>query len=191
MSTRVLLVAAIAALLIAGCTPTDNKGRTNVIAADRRTTRTTDLQSKDILQMSTEMARDILRAPVVQNSPYRVVCVMDAIEDQTRTGQVRRYSNIYVARIRTQLNKHAMDRIQFVAKRAKFERISQERGEADPFEDAIETTPERRKPDFMLHGVFYDHPQGRTNYHLCTFQLTDLRSGAIEWEGSYEVMLQR
>ena len=189
MFTRVLLVATLALLLAAGCTPTDNKGRTNVVAADRRYTRTTNLQSKDITQMSAEMARDIVRAPVVQSSPYKLLCVMDRLEDQTRTRQVR--NNIVLARIRTELNRNAMGRIQFVAKRADFERISRERGDADPFEDAIETTPERRKPNYMLHGVFYDHPQGRTNYHLCTFQLTDLRSGAIEWEGSYEVMLQR
>jgi len=118
-----------------------------------------------------------------------IICVMDRIEDQTRTRQVR--NNIVLARIRTELNRHATNRIQFVARRADFERLSRERGDPDPFEDAIDTTPDRRKPNYALHGVFYDHPQGRTNYHHCTFQLTDLRTGAIKWEGRYEVMLQR
>ena len=178
---RLTAVLACLALAAAGCT--ENKGTVKG--------ETTGLTADDFVQMTELMARSILRCDEVQKSPYKLVAVIDRIENETQSV-IRR--GLVLARLRVLLNEYAMDRLQFVVKKAQYEQMVQERRETDPELAPFEETPDARlKPDYALKGVFASHTRlnvrgkARSDYWLCTFQLVKLETGDVVWEDDYEV----
>ncbi len=176
------------ALGLGGCEKNRDELRPDmdkVVSGDR------NLQSRDLREMTDRMAPDLLQIPEIVQNPYKVVVVMKSIENKTENEPTRNY-DIYVARLKTLLNSSkTRDKIAFVEERQTLERLQgQELGNPDPMEDASRTgqpVSQRVKPQYALKGVFYSKYDGRTSYFLCTFQLTDLRTGVQVWEGSYEV----
>jgi hypothetical protein len=116
--------------------------------------------------------------------------VMKPIENKLESDPGRDLS-IYVARLKVILNTKARDRMAFVEEQAKLRRVQgEELGTPDPFEDATRGggAPDTRiKPQYALWGTFYEKHNGRTRYYLCTFRLTDIKTGLQVWEGPYEV----
>jgi hypothetical protein len=149
------------------------------------------LQSRDLREMTDKMAPDLLRIPEIVQNPTRVVVVMKPIQNKLETNPTRDLT-IYVARLKTLLNSSsARDRMAFVEDQATLRRMQgEEFGNRDPFEDAsrngIPNDP-RVKPQYALFGTFYEMRNTRTSYFLCTFRMTDLRTGVQVWENSYEV----
>jgi len=183
----VSVAAALAAASLAGCssTPTYEQMRpdpSSIVAGDR------GLQSKDLIEMTDKMAPDILQIPEIAANPNKVVIVMTGI--QNRTSDPMQDMTIYVARLRSLLNQHARDRVAFVENRQTTEALqNQELGNTDPFESGSRTgapASTRLLPQYALKGVFYQQKNNATSYYLCTFQLTNLKTGEVVWENSYE-----
>lgn len=149
------------------------------------------LQSKDLVEMTDKMAPDLLQIPEIVQNRTKITVVMTGIDNKTSAPYVDQ--TIYVARLRTLLNKYGRDRVAFVEKRATLEKLQAQEGQVvvDPFEEATRTNqpapPSRIVPQYALKGEFYDLPRNGTNYYLCTFQLTSIRTGELIWEGRYEV----
>ena len=147
-----------------------------------------ELDPKDIVTMARNMSESLMRVQEIADSPSKpVTIVMKRIENETST--IRYLSRIYLAKIRVTLNQHIpRSTILFVQERVDREALIDE-------EDVLgedETMDQQRiKPAFALRGRFHDHPSQQSVYYLCTFQLIDIRSGAVIWEDEYSVKRKR
>ena len=167
-------------LLVVGCESSGGpKGQTTRLTAD------------DFVTMSEQMRRSILRCEEVQTSDYKLVIVIDKIRNESTTVLRR---GLVLARLRALLNQNAMDRLQFVVRRAQYEQMVKERRDTDPeLVPFDETADSRLKPDYALKGIFATHSRRnvagkvRSDYWLCTFQLVKIEAGDIVWEDAYEV----
>jgi hypothetical protein len=150
------------------------------------------LQSADLRQMTSKMAPDLLQIPEIVNNPYRITVVVKGAQNKTE-DMPGRNMDIFVARLAGLLNSsQARDRIQFVEERATLENFQQQElgSNAPNFEDQSRTgqpAPDARiKPQYALYATIRSMDNGKTTYYLCQFQLTDLRTGAIDWQNQYE-----
>jgi hypothetical protein len=187
-SAVAMAVAALTLGAIGGCeqTPEEMRGNpSNLTPGDH------GLQSKDLIEMTDKMAPDLLKIPEIVANPHKVVIVVTGIENQT--GNPTEPMNIYVARLRVLLNEHARDRLAFVEHRATTDAIQAQEGGGggDAFEEGSRNGAPggsgRLVPQYALKGVFMSLDRSKSNYYLCTFQLTSIHSGEIVWEGHYEV----
>ncbi|HVS72912.1 MAG TPA: hypothetical protein VHQ47_16780 [Phycisphaerae bacterium] len=150
------------------------------------------LQSADLRQMTSKMAPDLLQIPEIVNNPYRITVVVKGAQNKTE-DMPGRNMDIFVARLAGLLNSsQARDRIQFVEERATLENFQQQElgSNAPNFEDQSRTgqpAPSTRiPPQYALYATIRSMDNGKTTYYLCQFQLTDLRTGAIDWQNQYE-----
>jgi len=149
------------------------------------------LQSKDLIEMTDKMAPDLLKIPEIAANPSKVVIVMTGVENRTSSlaGQDMR---IYTARLRSLLNQHARDRLAFIEQRKTTQALQAAEGPVS--NDTFEEASRRGAPapstayqaQYALKGEFMDLANRQTSFYHCTFQLTNLRTGEIVWEGSYE-----
>ncbi len=186
------VVLALAGLGFAGCEKNRDEMRPDM---DKVQSKQPGLQARDLREMTTRMAPDLLTIPEVAQNQFRAVVVMKGITNKTESEPGRNL-DIYVARLKTLLNSsQCRDRLAFVEEKATLERLQgEELGTTnnDPFEDGARggiavPPPTRRLPQYVLKGIFYSKYDGKTTYYLCTFQMTDIKTGVQVWEGSYEV----
>lgn len=149
------------------------------------------LQSRDLREMTDRMAPDLLQIPEIVNNPTKVVVVMKPISNKT-TSLRGQDLTIYVARLKALLNGKARDRMAFVEERETLQRLQNQElnGGGDPFEDASRRgaqPTQRLQPQYVLWGEFMDLAQSNSSYYLCTFKLTNLKTGEEVWTGMYEV----
>ncbi|MHB1767257.1 MAG: hypothetical protein ACYCUV_05320 [Phycisphaerae bacterium] len=148
------------------------------------------LQSRDLVDMTNRLAADLLKIPEIAQNPNKVIIVMTGIAN--KTSQPWQNDQIYLARMRALLNQYARDRIAFVIQPQQLQQLQQqELGGAggDAFEQSSRgQVPQNSRmiPQYALKGVFYDLPNSATTYYLCTFQLVNLQTGEVVWEGHYE-----
>ncbi len=178
-STLASLAAGIALFALGACetTPTDY-GRTTTRPVDQRMSSERGLASKDLISATDNMTQSIASMPEFRDAPYRVQIVMDRV--QNRTNMPAREFDIYLARIRANLNQSgARYNIGFVENRSSLEAVREREG--------VPQVAYQTKADYTLKAVFYDLPNRKSEYYLLTFQIVDLHDGQIVWEGSYEV----
>ena len=172
--------------VLAGCDKKPEEMRGNI---SDLTPGDTGLASKDLVQMTDQMAPDLLKIPDIAASPTRTVIVVTGIAN--RTSEPTRDLTIYVARLRSLLNQHARDRLAFVENRRTTENLqATEGGGGDAFEEGSRAgapAAGRLVPQYALKGEFYSLDKQNSHYFLCTFQLTNIRTGDQVWEGRYEV----
>ncbi len=148
------------------------------------------LQSRDLVDMTNRLAADLLKIPEIAQNPNKVIIVMTGIDN--KTSQPWQNDQIYLARMRALLNQYARDRLAFVIGPQQLQQLQQqELGSTggDPFEQSSRgQVPQNTRmiPQYALKGVFYDLPNSATTYYLCTFQLVNLQTGELVWEGHYE-----
>jgi hypothetical protein len=150
----------------------------------------TGLQSRDLVDMTDKLAADLLKIPQIANNPNKVVIQVTSIRNQTSTPWQN--DQIYLARMRTLLAKYAGNEIAFTLPPQQLAQIQQETlgGSTGGFEQGSRgaaPTSGRLIPQYALTGVFYDLPNSATTYYLCEFQLVDIRTGQLIWDGKYEV----
>lgn len=147
------------------------------------------LQSKDLVQMSDQMAGSILQAPEIVQNPNKITVVTTGIDN--KTSQPTTDLTIFVKRLEGLLAQSAHDRIAFVERRTVTQGLQQaDGGNSDVFEEGSRTgAPKSTRivAQYALKGEFYDLPRGQTTYYLCQFQLTSIATGQIVWQGQYEV----
>lgn len=148
------------------------------------------LQSRDLVDMTNRLAADLLKVPEIAQNPNKVIIVMGSVTNTT--SQPWQNDAIYVARMRVILNQYARDRLAFVESRQTTRQLQQQElgGGNGGFGQASRAGAPQQGlmiPQYVLKGHFYDLPNTATTYHLCTFQLVNLRTREITWEGHYEV----
>lgn len=148
------------------------------------------LQSRDLREMTDKMAPDLLQIPEIVANPAKIVIVMKPISNKTSSLRGQDLT-IYVARLKGLLNSKARDRLAFVEERETLQRLQNQEldGRGDAFEDASRRgaqPTQRLQPQYVLWGEFMDIANANSSYYLCTFKLTNIRTGEEVWTGMYE-----
>jgi hypothetical protein len=153
----------------------------------------TGIESQDLVAVTDKMARSILAAPQISRATTKPVIVIDPVVNDTRFPINK---DLFTDRIRIELNKHAIDRVTFLA-RDRMKALERERdlkrsGQVTASSDPTPT--EFRGADFFLTGklggLTTRTKAGTGDYILYSFQLIDARTSEIVWEDSAEIKKQ-
>lgn len=153
--------------------------------------RTTFLNSADLVNMTDQMAASFAHDPVISSrsgedepwviSIYRVV-------NHTNQIMPERERWMYIGRLRAllaQTDVAEQRNLVWIVPPERWPLIAEELGVSH------EPYGLRMKPTHQLTAEFYTlthtSAAGRSDAYMCSFQLLDLRSGAIAWEDSWEV----
>jgi hypothetical protein len=169
------------AALLAGCTSD------SIVSVGQRST----LSSVDLTTMTDDMAMQIAGDPEVlaefnANGPLKVV--VSPVENRL-TGEVlpRGEAEVFTARVRQLLAKHAPERFTWIMNRDSFYRLRSRELEAID----LGPSPDAMNPKFELKATFSsllnEDAKKRSSYYLCVYELTNVDSRAVLWTGRYEV----
>ena len=153
--------------------------------------KTTFLNSVDLVAMTDRMAQSFATDEVIgRRAATDQPWVISIFRVTNHTNQIIRDSEkwLYVARLRSMLAQSniAKERsIIWVMPPERWKMVSEELGVSE------EPYGLRMNPTHQLtaefHALTNTSAKGRTDMYVCDYQLLDLSSGAIVWEGSYEV----
>ncbi len=176
-----LLVAVMLPVVLGGCGTALN-----------RNMESTFLSSHDLIVMTDKMAVAIAANPQIAAITARgpMVIVLTNLQNMTDTIIPRGEGDIFLHRVRVLLEGEAdlRRRFIFVLNRETFKELQARQGWS-----AAQLGPDIRRlqAQYALRAVFYSDtkvaPRYRSDYYLCTYLLTNIRTGQIIWEGSYEV----
>lgn len=154
----------------------------------------TGIESQDLVAVTDKMARSVLNTAEIKNfagGPPRVVLL--PVENETRFAINK---DIFLTRIRTQLNSKANGQVRFLA-RDRMQALEDERRLKREGSVTSTTNPnvqEFKGADFFLtgklSGLTTKTKAGTSDYILYSFQLIDPRTTDILWEDSAEVKKQ-
>ena len=151
----------------------------------------TFLDSHDLTVMTNKMAVAIAADPVIvrltEHGPMTIV--LTRLKNETNDLIPPSEGDMFLQRMRVLLTAHAAlrRRFVFVLNPATLRHLRQQQGLAatawGPRQGGI-------SPRYALQATFYADthvaPKDRSDYYLCTFFLTNIQSGQVLWEGSYE-----
>jgi PBP1b-binding outer membrane lipoprotein LpoB len=189
---------ALAALFLAGCASTGVKNPRGVQVTEMRPDERgfvggTGVESTDIVAVTDKIAREILSVPQIASAQGTPRVVLDPVQNNTRFAINK---EIFLTRIRTQLNQHARGKVLFLARdrMAALERERQMKQSGQVTATSDPNVQEFRGADFFLTGELQGtstrSSQGISDYVLYAFQLVDARTSDIIYEGSYEIKKQ-
>lgn len=203
MSTSLLqntrLFASIAMLAAAtGCASYGVKNPSGAPVTDLRpdergTVAGTGVESQDIVAVTDKMARSILSVAQITNARGTPRIVLDPVKNNTRFPINK---DIFLTRIRTQLNSKAAGKVLFLA-RDRMDALQKERELKQSGQVTASADPnvvEFKGADFFLTGSLEGSSTrtsaGTSDYILYAFQLIDARTSDIIWEDSAEIKKQ-
>jgi len=153
----------------------------------------TGMESQDLVAVTDKMARSVLSVPEIANAQGIPRIVLEPVINDTRFPINK---DIFLTRIRTELNKNARNKVRFLA-REQMKALERERdlkqsglvtSNSDP--NAVEF----KGADFFLTGKLSGMTTrtraGTSDYVLYSFQLIDARTSDIVWEDSAEIKKQ-
>ena len=153
----------------------------------------TGIESQDLVTVTDKMARSILSIPQIANAAGTPRIVLDPVMNETRFPINK---DIFLTRIRTQLNSRAAGRVLFLA-RERMAALERERNLKQTGAVTASSDPnvvEFKGADFFLtgklQGMSTRTQQGVSDYVLYSFQLIDARTSDIIWEDSAEIKKQ-
>jgi hypothetical protein len=153
------------------------------------------LQSKDVVNASDTMARDLLADPELRASEFKWTMVVDRMEDRTIDHSFQPNFDIFLERLKVNLSKYGRGGVRLVDNRAKTNQLRSREwdGARDDFGQGSpgSAAASRTQPQYALYGKALDMPNRRTNYYMLEFTVTDMRSGEIVWTNAYEVKTAR
>ncbi|HVS51796.1 MAG TPA: penicillin-binding protein activator LpoB [Opitutaceae bacterium] len=153
----------------------------------------TGIESQDIVTVTDQMARSILAIPQIAHAAVAPTVVLEPVQNNTRFPINK---DIFLTRIRSQLNAKAMGRVSFLdremmktlERERDLKRTGQVTASADP------NVTEFAGADYFLTGKLDGqttrNSAGTSDYVLYTFRLTDARTSRIVWEDSREIKKQ-
>ncbi len=153
----------------------------------------TGVESQDLVAVTDKMARSILGVKQIANAQGTPRIVLDPVVNETRFPINK---DIFLTRIRTQLNSKSAGRVLFLArdrmatlqKERELKQSGQVTANADP------NVVEFKGADFFLtgklQGLTTRTGAGVSDYVLYSFQLIDARTSDIIWEDSAEIKKQ-
>jgi PBP1b-binding outer membrane lipoprotein LpoB len=200
-SSRFLLLAGVTAssVFFAGCETTQGvKNPSGVPVTEMRPDERgfvagTGVESQDLVTVTDKMARSILGIPQIARTTVKPVIVIDPVINDTRFPINK---DLFTDRIRIELNKHAIDRVTFLA-RDRMKALERERDLKRSGQVTASSDPnvvEFKGADYFLTGklggLTTRTSQGTGDYILYSFQLISARTSEIVWEDSYEIKKQ-
>ena len=153
----------------------------------------TGVESQDLVAVTDKMARSILSTPQIQKAGGVPRVVLDPVINETRFALNK---DIFLTRIRTQLNQQARGKVIFLAreKMATLEREQQLKQSGQVTSSSDPNVVEFKGADFFLtgklQGLTTKSSKGVSDYILYSFQLIDARTSDIIWEDSAEIKKQ-
>ena len=200
-SSRFLLLAGVtaSATFFAGCeTAQGVKNPSGVPVTEMRPDERgfvagTGVESQDLVMVTDKMARSILGIPQIARAQTEPSVVLEPVVNNTRFPINK---DIFLTRIRSQLNSKAMGRVSFLD-RAMMKTLERERALKQSGQVTASANPnvvEFGGADYFLtgslDGLATRTSQGTSDYILYTFRLTDARTSRIVWEDSAEIKKQ-
>ena len=163
----------------------------SIVSVGQRST----LDSVDLTTMTDDMAMKIAGDVDVidefnTHGPLRVV--VQPVTNRL-TGEVlpRGQAEVFTARVRQLLSKHARERFTWIMNRESFYRLRSRELETIDLGPAPDVSPEAMSPKFELKATFSsilnEDEKKRSSYYLCVYELTNLESRSVLWSGRYEV----
>ena len=198
-SLRLFALTSVAApaLFLAGCATGVQSPSgvpvTEMKADERGFVAGTGVESQDLVVVTDKMARGVLGIPEIANAKQTPRIVLEPVVNETRFPISK---DIFLTRIRTQLNEKALGRVRFLdremmktlERERDLKRTGQVTASADP------SVVEFRGADYFLtgklQGLTTKTSQGTSEYILYSFRLTDARTSEIIWESSSEIKKQ-
>lgn len=195
----VLIAAACAAVaLLSGCTSQGVRNPSGVpvteMGADERGfVAGTGVESQDLVVVTDRMARSILSIPVIAQASRPPVVAIDPVVNETRFPINK---DIFLTRIRTQLNTRAAGKVSFLA-RDSMRTLERERQLKQ--DGLVTASADPNRVEFLgadyfltgkLQGISTRTSQGVSDYILYSFQLIDARTSVIVWEDMAEIKKQ-
>ena len=199
-TSRFLLAGvAIGTLMLAGCATTAGVKHpsgvpvTEMRPDERGFVAGTGVESQDLVTVTDKMARSILSIPQISRAQHPPSVVLEPVVNNTRFPINK---DIFLTRIRTQLNSKAMGQVSFLdremmktlERERDLKRSGQVTASADP------NVVEFGGADFFLtgklDGMTTRTSAGTSDYVLYSFRLTDARTSRIVWEDVAEIKKQ-
>lgn len=153
----------------------------------------TGIESQDLVAVTDKMVRSILEVPPIRAAGQPPIVALDPVVNETRFPINK---ELFLTRIRVQLNSKAGGRVQFVA-RDRLAALEQERAMKQAGQVTSSSDPNRvefRGADYFLtgklQGLTTRTSQGTSDYILYSFQLIDARTSVIVWEDMAEIKKQ-
>ena len=192
-----IAAAALLTAMVAGCSSgVKNPGGvpvTEMRPDERGFVAGTGVESQDIVAVTDKMARSILGVPQIANAQGIPRIALDPIKNNTRFPINK---DIFLTRIRTQLNSKATGKVLFLA-RDRMDALKKEQALKQSGQVTASSDPnvvEFKGADFFLTGTLEGSSTrtsaGTSDYILYAFQLIDARTSDIVWEDSAEIKKQ-
>lgn len=184
--------------LMAGCASSGVKNPsgvpvTHMNADEQGFVAGTGIESQDLVAVADKMSRSILGIPQIANAPAPPTIVLEPVDNQTRFPINK---DIFLTRIRAQLNSKARGKVLFLA-RSQMAALEQERNrkrEGQVTASANPNVQEFKGADYFLtgslQGLSTRTAAGTSDYILYDFHLIDARTSVIVWEDSAEMKKQ-
>jgi penicillin-binding protein activator len=188
-----------AAALLAGCVTSQGVNNpagvpvAEVRPDERGLVAGTGIESQDLVAVTDKMSRSILGIPDIAQARAKPFIVLEPVTNNTRFPINK---DIFLTRIRTQLNSKAYGRVSFLdrdmmktlANERDLKRTGQVTTSSDP------NIVEFRGADYFLtgklDGMTTRTSAGTSDYVLYSFRLTNARTSEIVWEDSAEIKKQ-
>ena len=196
-----LLLGSVAAgaLFVAGCATSSGVRApagtppTEMLPTDRGFVAGTGIESQDMVAVTDKMARSILAIPEVARAQTKPYIVLEPVVNNTRFPINK---DIFLTRIRTQLNSKATGQVSFLdremMKTLERERALKQSGQVTSSSDP--NVVEFRGADYFLtgklDGMTTRTSAGTSDYVLYSFRLTNARTSEVVWEDSAEIKKQ-
>jgi len=199
-STAILVVGALSALaFLGGCnTSAGVRQPAGVLPTEMRPDERgfvagTGIESQDLVVVTDKMARSVLGIPEIARAQARPFIVLEPVTNNTRFPINK---DIFLTRIRTQLNSKASGQVSFLdremMKTLERERALKQSGQVTASSDP--NVVEFRGADYFLtgklDGMTTRTTAGTSDYVLYSFRLTNARTSEIVWEDSAEIKKQ-
>src|SRR5688572_31823713 len=184
--------------LLAGCVSYGVKNPSGVPVTEMRPDERgfvagTGVESQDLVAVTDKMARSILGIPQIARAQVQPSIVLEPVVNNTRFPINK---DIFLTRLRTQLNSKAMGQVSFLdremmktlERERELKRSGQVTASADP--NLVEFGGADYFLTGKLDGMTTRTSAGTSDYVLYSFRLTDARTSRIVWEDSAEVKKQ-
>lgn len=184
--------------LLAGCASSGVKNPSGIpvtqMGADERGfVAGTGVESQDLVAVADKMARSILAIPEIASAKAPPRIVVEPVVNDTRFPINK---EIFLTRIRAQLNSKALGRVRFLDRDmlATLERERQMQLDGRIASEGGEKTVRLKPAEYFLAGklqsISTKTTAGISDYVLYAFRLTDAQTSEIVWEDSVEIKKQ-
>lgn len=153
----------------------------------------TGVESQDLVAVTEKMSRSILGIAEIANAPTAPRVVLEPVVNDTRFAINK---DIFLTRIRTQLNSKSAGKVRFLAREqmAALERERQLKQSGQVTSSSDPNVVEFKGADYFLtgklQGMTTKTSTGVSDYVLYSFQLISARTSEIVWEDAAEIKKQ-